>query len=120
MLKEFVGDGQSTHLDINAELPTNEEILGELPLTNEPAVSFSSTEVDEIIHIDPVPGKEAEPVQTEEQDAEKIAESSPSPSEHSPIPTHTEVLETDEPGIESPTSAPPLPLQQTELPLTPS
>lgn len=57
VLDEFVGDGQSTGLDLNAELPTNKEILGHLPFTNEAFVSSFSTEVDEIIQIDPVPGR---------------------------------------------------------------
>lgn len=33
VLEEFVGDGQSTGLNLKAELPTNEDILDDLPLT---------------------------------------------------------------------------------------
>lgn len=40
---EFVGDGQFTSLDLNVELLMNEEILGELPLTNEAVATSSLT-----------------------------------------------------------------------------
>lgn len=68
-MNEFGGEDQFSGIDLNADLPTNES-----------KKSSSSTEVDETIEADQVPGEETGPTETDEHDTEKLAESSPSPS----------------------------------------
>lgn len=94
-MRNFWTEGQFSGLDLNEDLPSNEDIIGDLPGEIDTAASVSSSKVDETIQADPVSSnEEARQSATEKLEAEKSGEPSPSPSEQSKCSTHMEVLET--------------------------